>query len=70
MIGALVEQEPNPNPGAFREALVSKTFLYSVDHAEPGRVWVLPVYRRQGSLSASRNISKPKRIDSVSTWFL
>ena len=40
---ALAEQEPNPNPGAFREALVSKSFKYLLDHPERGRVWLLIV---------------------------
>lgn len=43
MMRALAEQEPNPNPGAFQEALVSKSFQYLLDHPERGRVWLLIV---------------------------
>jgi ribosomal protein S18 acetylase RimI-like enzyme len=43
MMRALAEQEPNPNPGAFREGLVRRTFRYLLDHPDRGRVWVLAV---------------------------
>lgn len=46
MMRALAEQEPNPNPGAFREALVRKTFHFLLDHPERGRIWLL-VFREQ-----------------------
>jgi diamine N-acetyltransferase len=41
MMRELVEQEPNP--GAFREALASKTLLYLLDHPERGQIWILSV---------------------------
>jgi diamine N-acetyltransferase len=43
LMRALTEQEPNPNPGAFRESLVGKAFHFLLDHPERGRVWVLAV---------------------------
>jgi ribosomal protein S18 acetylase RimI-like enzyme len=43
MMRALAEQEPNPNPGAFREGEVSKALHFLLDHPERGRVWVLVV---------------------------
>ncbi|HLZ11366.1 MAG TPA: GNAT family N-acetyltransferase [Candidatus Acidoferrum sp.] len=43
LMRALAEQEPNPNPGAFRESLVGKAFHFLLDHPERGRVWVLAV---------------------------
>jgi ribosomal protein S18 acetylase RimI-like enzyme len=43
MMQALAEQEPNPNPGAFQEVVVSKTFRYLLDHPERGRVWLIVV---------------------------
>jgi len=43
MMRALAEQEPNPNPHVFREALVSKSFHFLLDHPERGRVWALAV---------------------------
>jgi len=39
MMRALAEQEPNP--GTFRETLVSDAFRVLLDHPERGRVWLL-----------------------------
>jgi len=41
MMRALAEKEPNPNPDAFREALISKAFRYLLEHPERGRLWAL-----------------------------
>ena len=41
MMRALAEQEPNPSPGAFREAQVVKAFRFLLEHPERGRTWVL-----------------------------
>lgn len=41
LMRALAEQEPNPNPGAFREAAVSEAFRFLLDHPDRGLVWVL-----------------------------
>lgn len=46
MMQALAEQEPNPNPGAFRQALVSNAFRALIEHPERGRVWLLVVDER------------------------
>jgi diamine N-acetyltransferase len=43
MMQALVEQEPNPNPGAFQPVLVSKAFRALLDRPERGRVWLLEI---------------------------
>lgn len=43
MMRALAEQEPNPNPGAFRERAVSSAFRFLLDHPDRGCVWVLVV---------------------------
>lgn len=43
MMRALAEQEPNPNPGVFREMEVAKALRFLLDHPERGRVWVLVI---------------------------
>ena len=41
MMRQLAEQEPNP--GVFRQALVSKTLRFFLEHPERGRIWTLLV---------------------------